>query len=238
MEQPQAKRDFQSLQKSHELFGRFDDPLKVIHFLNDGMAGDPEEKNILLGSLIRCAHEYSDLSATIMVVLFVALFPALDRVFRTLLPFVSNTRYPEAKLANDIFWTFHKEIDSWDFNSRHRVAATLQMNVRRIVKKQCIEDSTPPPQPKEPFDACDYSMDQIWDQIVSEEQKPDVDIVKEGILDHSPVKDIDLHLIVGRFVHGHTFEELAQQLGITKENARQRFRRAKKLIRSRKKSGF
>ena len=241
LDQLQTQRDFQNIRNSCDFFDRFDDPQDLLQFLNDGKSGDPEEKNDLLGSLIRGAHENPALSGTIRSILFVAMFPGLDRVFRALLPLVSGTRDPEAKLSNDIFWTFHKEIETWDFESRRRVAATLQLNVRRKVKKLCIAEATPPPQPRDSIDASERSMDQIWDQTVpdrSEEPRPDTDIIKESILKRCPVKDIDLELILGRFIQGRTFEELAQQLGITEEHARQRFLRAKKIIRSRKKSRF
>jgi len=242
LNQGKSRESFNNVLAAHESLSRFPSTEDLIRFLHDRSAGCAEEKNRILGTLIRCAHDDHDLFPVVRALIFLALFPALDRVFHSLLPHVHNTREPEAKLTNDIFWAFHLEIEGWDFEVRSRVAATLQLNVRRKVKKKYVKTTSPFVTPATHTDvSAAAGMSSIWEQITSGEQDsttPDMQKLKEVLRSTFRIKDIDAELILGRLVQKRSFADLAQQLGIKEENARQRFRRAKKLIRSRKKSGF
>jgi len=240
LQQQKAQQDFERIREAHESLSRFSCADDLLRFLHDSSAGDPEEKNVLLGAIIRCAHDDAALLPTVRALLFVAMFPALDRVFSALLPHARNTREPEAKLTNDIFWAFHREITQWDFEARNRVAATLQLNVRRKVKKKYVDEvsanGTPTVQAP---DNSPTGMKTIWEQIASPESMRadfDASLLKDALRARFSIKPTDCELIVGRLVCNVPFAELAQQLGIKEENARQRFRRALNRLRKSKNS--
>ncbi|MDP8256627.1 MAG: hypothetical protein P9M14_12825 [Candidatus Alcyoniella australis] len=220
-----AHHNFHTIRAAQESLDRFSCADELLEFLHDRTAGDAEQKNRILAALIQCTHDFPDLFASVRAVLFVALFPALDRVFHALLPHVRNTRNPAARLTNDIFWAFHLEIETWDFEARSRVAATLQLNVRRKIKHMYLAETAPTASPAISRDSA-----------AGEQDLTDSDIPKlyEILRSVPKLRITDIELVIGRLVQGRSFVALSQHLGIKEVTARQRFHRAIKRLRYKK----
>jgi len=237
-----AKEDFLRIRAADESLGRFSGADDLLRFLHDRSAGDTEQKNVILGALIRCAHRHPDTFSTVRTLLIAALFPALDRVFNSLLPLVPGTCLQESRLTNDIFWAVHLEIESWNFETRHRVAATLQLNVRRKVKKLYVTELTFDDVSTESADESDSGIESVLGDTgpsnENEVESPDIQKLKKALRNHPALREGDLELIVDRYTHGLSFLQIANQHGITEENARQRFHRAIARLRSIKNHRF
>lgn len=225
LEQPEAMSDFDIMKGRHEVLRRFGRAQNLLDFLTERRAVHPEEKNQVLLGLLTCAARENSFKGTARTLLFIAMFPALDRVFKSLRRFVGETGDPEARLTNDLYWAFQVEIDGWDFAARHRVAATLQLNIKRKVKKQYILESAP--QEISPHKEASVTAP-VSDSLFADESE-----VVSALQSMSRIKDQDLRLILGRFLHDKPFTDLAVELGISEANARQRFHRALARLRER-----
>ncbi len=229
LEQPEAMSDFDIMKGRQEVLRRFGRPQDLLDFLTERGSVHPEEKNQVLLGLLTCAAREDSFKGTARTLLFIAMFPALDRVFKSLRRFVGETGDPEGRLTNDLYWAFHVEIEGWDFAARTRVAATLQLNIKRKVKKQYILESTP--QEIAPH------KEALVPAPVSDFPFADEDEIVSALQSMSRIKDQDLRLILGRFLHNKPFTELAAELGISEANARQRFHRTLARLRERNMPG-
>jgi hypothetical protein len=240
LQQSKAKQDYRAIQKTSGLLDDFESIEGLIEFLNDSQCGSRDEKDALLSSIISCAQSHSDLSATCRDILLIAMRPALDRVFHSLLSDVPESCDRERRLVNDIFWIFHKEIQTWDHEKRSHTSATLKLNVLRKVKRSYVVEERSAKKIAQIDHLNAHALDLL--QAVpslntAEEATPEPSRIAEALLAlHPKLKGADIHLILGRFAYNKPFSVLAQELDITVENARQRFRRAQNQLRARKKS--
>ncbi len=240
--QPKKTADFQKIKSAAEPLDRFASVEELIGFLNDPQVGSREEKDAILSGVISSASQQPDLMATARDILLLAMRPALDRIFHSLLADVPESRDREGRLVNDMFCAFQQEIQTWDFHSRTRVAATLKLNVLRKVKRGYIVEQRTNTVDTDIENLPAASLENFRSPSPQETPMPcpaDLSRIAEGIRSRLPsLKNVDLHLLVGRFVHDKPFSVLAQELGITEENARQRFNRVKKRIHAKKVRGL
>jgi DNA-directed RNA polymerase specialized sigma24 family protein len=219
---------FESVRQSDDALRPFPDPSALLGHQH-AVGGDHEEKNRLLAALVVAAQGTGSGHNTATTLLWLALWPGLDALYRRLLRhFVSS---PE-ELVSEISDRLTTGIQRLDLDRVCRIAATLIRNIERDIRR---------------------SLSAAWAEGAQRSDMPDDDLLNSGthrtcILGLPDGIDTDaatalltkqLHawigddavLVVAVAVHGERQHEAATELGIAPETARKRYQRATRRLR-------
>lgn len=228
----ESANQFQSLRLRHPELSRFPDGAAVLDYLH-GKTGDLDEKDRLLGTLVEAFQSGNEGRSVAMTLLWLALWPALDGIYRRLLRHFRNN--PD-DLVSEISEQFTLVVHRTQLGRVHRLAATLVRNVERDIRQV---------------------LRRVWSECTGRMDLPDADALG-GMLAGPPVgissfglpvgagadvettllaalvarvveKDADL--VVAIVLLGETQNEAAARLGIGHEAARKRFQRALRRMR-------
>lgn len=211
---------FRAFHSGSEALRPFPDPHAVLSHLHADL-GDPDRKNQILADLVVVAQGGAPYRDCGTVLLWLALWPGLDALYRRLL-----RHFPSAPedLVSEISYRMTTGIHRLDLDRVHRIAATLLRNIERDIRKMLRirrdeaasrvdmpeEDALPDPTPG--------PVDRSFD-----------DARLAGLLDKWIGTDAALVLAVA--VNGETQVEAGLRLGIGHEAARKRYQRAIRRLR-------
>ncbi len=223
----ESANQFQSLRLKHLEISRFPDGAAVLDYLHD-KTGDLDEKDRLLGALVEAFQSGNEERSVAMRLLWLALWPALDGVYRRLLRHYRNN--PD-ELVSELSEHFTLVVHRTQLGRVHRLAATLVRNVERDIRQV---------------------LRSVWTECAGRIDLPDVDALS-GMLSGPPARisccglplaagadvetsmlaalisrvvEKDADLVVAIVLFGETQNEAAARLGIGHEAARKRFQRA------------
>jgi DNA-directed RNA polymerase specialized sigma24 family protein len=124
------KKDFDLARQSTPLLHRFADHYALLDYLHTP-AGDLDDKDRILASLIAEAQRAGPSADVAMALLWLALWPGLDTVYRRLSRYF--VRAPE-ELVSEISDRFTAVIHRLDSSRVRRVAATMLRNTERLIR--------------------------------------------------------------------------------------------------------
>lgn len=223
----ESGNQFQSLRLKHPELSRFPDGASVLDYLHD-KTGDLDEKDCLLGTLVEAFQSGTEGRSVAMTLLWLALWPALDGIYRRLLRHYRNN--PD-DLVSEISEQFTLVVHRTQLGRVHRLAATLVRNVERDIRQvlrgvwtECIGRLDLP------------DADALGDMLAGPPMRisccglpvgagADVETTMLAAL-ISRVVEKDADLVVAIVLFGETQNEAAARLGIGHEAARKRFQRA------------
>ena len=125
-----ASRRFDAPKRRHPALGRFADAPAVLDVLHD-RDGDPDVKDRILAALVAAAQSDDAEAQFAMTMLWLALWPALDAVYRRL---SRHFRDASDDLVSEIAGQFTVAVGRADVRRIRRVAATLVRNTERDIR--------------------------------------------------------------------------------------------------------
>jgi RNA polymerase sigma-70 factor (ECF subfamily) len=226
----ESRRRFETLQRSHSELRRFHDQAAVLDYFH-ARSGDLDDKDRLLAVLV--AEVQAGGRGIAMTMLWLALWPALDGIYRRLL---RHFRERPDELVSAISERFTLAVLRADLTGIRRLAATLVRNVerdirqdlRRVWAERSLRADLPDP-------------DALGDVLASESHGPSRFGLPPGAgvdAETAMLRELlarmvgaDADLVVAVVVLGEGQDEAAGRLGIGHEAARKRFQRALRRIR-------
>jgi RNA polymerase sigma-70 factor (ECF subfamily) len=225
-----AKQEFGSLRPSHPELQRFSDPSAVLDYLHS-RNGDLDDKDSLLAILVESVQ--ADRNDMAMTMLWLALWPALDNLYRRLL---RHFRQAPDDLVSAISEQFTLAVHRADLSGIRRLAATLVRNVERDVR---------------------LGLRRRWEEQSLRVDLPDPDVLGNAVPGRLPksshlglppgsgtdaetamLREIlahmvgaDADLVVAVVILGEGQREVASRFGIGHDAARKRLQRALRRIR-------
>ncbi len=219
---------FEAVRQSDDTLQPFPDPCALLGRLHaDG--GDHEEKNRILAALVVAAQGTGPVRDTASTLLWLALWPGLDALYRRLLRYFASS--PE-ELVSEISVRLTTGFHRLDLDRVHRIAATLIRNVERDIRR---------------------SLKTAWAVGAQRSDMPDDDFMNSeahrtcilglpnGIETDAATALLqrqlqvwigdDAALVAAVAVHGDRQHEAAAKLGIAAEAARKRYQRATRRLR-------
>ena len=222
---------YRSVRQSSGVLRPFPDPQTLLDHLH-GDGGNPDQKNRVLATLVTVAQGSGPSHDCATVLLWLALWPGLDALYRRLLRHFSSN--PE-DLFSEITDRLTTGIDRLDLHRVRRIAATLIRNVerdiRRALRARWTEAALRDEMPADEVLAGDQQA-----HVSSSGFLPFVDVDAEaafiGALLEKWIGN-DAQLVVAVAITGETQNEAALRLGISHDAARKRYQRAIRRLRLR-----
>ncbi len=225
-----AEQQFNELKQRHQVLRGFDDPVSLLDQLHR-KDGDRDEKDTVYAALISTVKAGGSEAPLASSLLWLGLWPALDRVFRKRMRL-----YPKApdELVSDIGDALTALLERFDLSRVHRVAAALAKGTERdLVKRRRrvwaekanhteLPDNSAlgavgPIEPKDPPPPSPFGL---RGDLPDEEE---VAVIRQHLL---PILGDDTDLVIGAAVYGLSQRVLGERLGLTHEAARKRVQRA------------
>lgn len=229
----ESRRQFEALQRSHSELRRFHDQAAVLDYLH-AKSGDLDDKDRLLAVLVE-EIKVGGGRGIAMTMLWLALWPALDGIYRRLL---RHYRERPDELVSAISERFTLAVHRADLAGIRRLAATLVRNVERDIRQdlrrtwaeRSLRADLPDP-------------DVLGDVLAGEAHDPSRLGLPPGAgvdAETAMLRELlarmvgaDADLVVAVVVLGEGQDEAAGRLGIGHDAARKRFQRALRRIRER-----
>src|SRR5512144_2898972 len=125
-----ARQQFEVVKRDRPELKRFADASSLLDYLHCKL-DDLEDKDCILAALVRAVHAGADDTEVAKAILWLALWPGLDALYRRLW-----RHFPDAHedLVAEIAVRFTLAIHGADLTRIRRVAATLLRNVERDVR--------------------------------------------------------------------------------------------------------
>lgn len=240
----QAVQTFHQVKREHRALTEFDEPHQLVGHLTT-KDGDPEQKNAILGALVRTAQTtaHRELGSAL---LWLGLWPGLDAVYRRR---QRSFRGDSNELVAELAHAFTRLIARLDLRAVNRIAATLVRSTERDVvtrRRSCWADAEhtaflAPDAPIRDLEG-DISCASQLDRVAREEWAASYEC-PTGIpfdeqvarlrtwLDENVGADADLLLAV--LVMDETQQEAGARLGLSHDVARKRLQRALRRLRER-----
>jgi RNA polymerase sigma-70 factor (ECF subfamily) len=216
---PPAVRDFASLKATIPALDRFADVPALITFLEDRSAS-LDEKDAIYAELVKVAQARGTASRTASTLLWLGLWPVLTMLYAAKQhEFASE---PE-ELISEISEWFLTAIDRADLDRIARVAATLARNTARNLAEQQQRDRKAVQLVYVP-DLANLPGDIVEAPASGLSVAAELEAV-HGWLE-TVLGEEDADLVVGVTVLGETKADMGEKLGIPREHARKRYRRA------------
>ncbi|NQV47012.1 MAG: sigma-70 family RNA polymerase sigma factor [Rhodospirillaceae bacterium] len=218
------QNQFNAVRQPNDALQDFIDPCALLDHLHS--KGDRlDEKNQILAALVTTAQEVGPAQKVATTMLWLALWPGLDALYRRLLRYF--LQHPE-DLVSEISDQFSKGIQCLDLNRVNRIAATLILNVEREIRTSLkaswveagLRDVMPDEQ-SEPQPSCVFALP---DGIGTDEATALLTNQLEAWIGD------DASLVISIAIHGNRQHEAGDDLGISAEAARKRYQRATRLL--------
>lgn len=226
-----SRRQFEALRRDHPELRRFHDQAAVLDYLH-AKSGDLDDKDRLLAAFVAEVQAGGGRGIA-MTMLWLALWPALDSIYRRLL---RHFRQAPDELVSAISERFTLAVHRADLAGIRRLAATLVRNVERDIRQD---------------------LRRTWAERSLRADLPDPDVLGDVLAGeaHGPSRlglppgagvdaetamlrellarmvGADADLVVAVVILGEGQDEAAGRLGIGHEAARKRFQRALRRIR-------
>src|SRR5512132_1492289 len=235
-----ARRQFELVKQNRSELQRFGDVASLLDYLHTG-PGDLDDKGRILAALVRAVHAGGDNTEVPEAILWLALWPGLDALYRRLW---RHFRDAHEDLVSEIAVRFSIVIHRADLTRIRRVAATLLRNVERdvrsILRRACderarlvelpdLDDQHEGRHGVDPGDAGGPGPSAFG-------ISPGSDADQETCLLRDRLcQEIGAHadLVVAVVIVGERPREIADRLGISPEAARKRCQRALDCLRQR-----
>ena len=190
--------------------------------------GDLDAKDEVLARLVEMSHESRTDGPLVTALLWLALWPALDRIDRR----GRRSRWGDpGELVSDLWDSFWLVVRRADLGRINRVAATLVRNTERTLRDGRVRARYIAARDDE-LPADDFLEDvglarrhDLSDLGLPPGLPPEVEAARLRDLVADVVGD-DADLVIGAAIYGESQRELADRLGITHEAARKRYQRA------------
>jgi len=193
----------------------FPDPRRLLDYLR-GPVGTAESKNRVLHALLRCRHEDNDVAD---IILTLALWPALDGIYRRL---NSGFSGDAAAVAGELIGAFGAACRSADPDRITTVAATLTMNARRDATRSLVNQKA--------LSSC-LNLEMVHDNTVAEDADAFSADDREGAAEREIIERLrrdfgkDADLLIDVVVDGWTQREAAERRGLSHDAGRKRYQR-------------
>lgn len=222
----EAERQFNEIKDAS--LGEFTSPASLVAYLNDP-DGDLDEKDRIYDLLVGAVQSRNDRSDLAAAILWLGLWPALDRIYRRRL----HRFMPEVdELVEAIGLSFTVAIGRVDLERSHRLAATLTMNTHRDVTEVLKRRG------RDAGGRADLPQD---DRLAEQREVAPAFLARGGAEEQEiasmrgrllPIvgpRDVDLVLAV---VLGETQKEAGARQGLSHDVSRKRYERAIERIRA------
>ena len=238
-----AESLFQKMKEDQPHLRRFPDAGNLLAYFNH-VGGDLDEKDAIYAALVAAVQAGGEDAELAAALVWLGLWPALDRIYRRRLKHYLDTREPEA-LVSEIGAKFSAVLHKADLSQINRVAATLVRNTERDVlgelKRGWVEGKLRADLPREEDDdpdedeaAGDFQRAQgsplLRTRGVSRLGQPflfnpddEIEALREMLAD---IVGEDADLVIGATLYGFTQREIGERLGLSHEAARKRYQRA------------
>jgi RNA polymerase sigma-70 factor (ECF subfamily) len=225
---------FERLRTSAPALKGFASPADLRAFLR---APDParfEEKDAALHALVCAAQAGGRLAGAAKTLLFAAMWPALEHSLLRLFSILSGTEDPFA----EVYWAFLEEVRLWNPDKRDRVAANLQRNtekrVRRAVGRECRHrafrlEAMEAVQGLGPGGLRAVAESERG-EVRTEADRTEAEAFLGGLVDRELITLEERLLLIGHALYGRTLKDLAVEHGISHDAARKRYQRAMKRV--------
>jgi RNA polymerase sigma-70 factor (ECF subfamily) len=212
------QRSFGTIRREHQPVARFRDPAALLDTLHR-RDGDAEQKNRILGSLVRTAQAGRPAAECAITLMLLALWPGLDAIQRR-----SSRRKPGTsdEVASEILARATEAIVGLDLHKVSRIAATVVMNVERdmLRERKCEAGRQK------------AIVNADVNQIASVPDADDHPICPGMHGDLVQLIGADATLVMRVAVEGYSQIEAAAEMGLSEAAARKRYQRAKQRLRT------
>ena len=212
------QHSFEALRRAGTPIAAFRDPAAVLDALHRG-AANPNQKNIVLTTLIEAAQSDGPPADCALTVLLLALWPGLDAIRRRSI--WRRSGFPE-EVASEILARATEAIRSLDLQKVNWIAATLLRNIERDMvrarqreaRRQSVISETDPDQVADDHDTQDPALGhkQLQGELLR-------------------LIGADATLVIRVAVEGFSQGEVAVELGVSEAAARKRYQRATRRLR-------
>jgi RNA polymerase sigma-70 factor (ECF subfamily) len=233
-----AAKHFEIAKRERPELGRFTDPAAVLDFLH-GREGDPQAKERILAAFVEITQSNGSGAEFAMTMLWLALWPALDAVYRRL---SHHFRDAPEDLVSEMTEQFTLAIRRADMRRIDRVAATLVRNTERNMRSRLRQTWQ---EKNRIVPLCDdespNERDGLANSVFAEASglsplglPAGIDFHREARLIHKELwRLLGSHadLVVAVLILDEPQNEIAERLGISEAAGRKRYQRALKQLR-------
>ena len=238
-----AFRDrFQYMREACPDLAGFRTPRDMIAHQHTRKIVSPDQKDRVLYALIRAYQDRESLRLHAEVLLFLAMYPALARVYDQLEHLYSN----EGDCASEVRLEFSCQVAHWNPNKRDRIAANLWMNTRRTIlrRKQkerqeqtAIEGSSAAARLLlEDEEVAEASATHFWGLAADGSHPYEIDDIeldrpRKWLAQTCGVSDMEADILIARCLCRLSWKAVSERLGIAPETARKKARDAAQTVR-------
>jgi len=229
----EAHRKFNRERQRRIVLDPFEHPAALVDYLNS-KGGDRDQKDRIYAALVEMAQAEEQVGLA-MALLWLGLWPGLDAVYRRNLRHHLND---PGELVSELWDRFVIAVGRAELGRINRVAATLIRNTERTMgwwrQRGWDEDAKKNELPEDDdltaADTIEHRPD-ISDLGLPPGLSPDQEVARlRKVIAEVVGKDADL--VIGAVLYGENHRELGERLGLTHENARKRYQRAVKRLRT------
>ena len=241
----EAHQQFNDEKRRRPELRPFESPGELLDFFADG-DGDHDQKDRIYAWLVETVQAQEESATLAMALLFLGLWPALDRLYRRHLhhhPDIyrwHKKRHDDDpdKLVSEIWACFTTAVHRAELGRIRRVAVTLVKNTRRTIwdaqKRVWAEHDRSAELPADdalpgPESRCSAGTPSDLGVLPWMTADEEIERLRAVITE---VVGADADLVIGKEIYGVTQLEMAEQLGISHAAARKRFQRAIKRLRA------
>lgn len=211
------QRSFEAIRHSQEPIARFRDPAAVLEALHRSPGG-PDQKNLILASLVEAAQCDGPAADCALTVLLLALWPGLDAIRRRS---IWRRIGPADEIASDVLARTTEAICSLDLDRVNRIAATVLRNVERDMirarQREAERESV----------ASDVDPDDVPSDRAGQPAAEDAHLRDEI----RKLIGADAALVIRVAVAGFSQAEVAIELGLSEAAARKLYQRSIRRLR-------
>lgn len=219
------REQFAALVRTPPDLAGFTDPAAVLDVLHD-WHGDGDAKDRILAALVRETKNTGAGRDVAVTLLWLALWPGLDAVYRRLL---RHFRTAPADLVSDIAGHFTMVVHRADLTRIRRVAATLVANLERDIRKalsrRWAETARHQPLPADDMPLHDHVGS--WRGLPLRSDIETMPMMVRDVL--AGTSDADI--VAAVVVIGETQREVADRLGLGHDAVRKRYQRSLRRLR-------
>jgi RNA polymerase sigma-70 factor (ECF subfamily) len=212
------QRRFETIRHGREPIGRFRDPAALLEALHRNPGG-PDEKNLILASLIGAVQCDGPAADCALTVLLLALWPGLDAIrHRSIWRGIGAAD----EIASDVLARTTEAIRGLDLDRVNWVAATVPRNVERDMIRARQREA------ERERAASDVDPDEVSADRGGQDTALDEAHLRDAM--HRLI-GADAALVIRVAVEGFSQAEVAIEFGLSEAAARKRFQRATRRLR-------
>ncbi len=219
---------FGHLRRQAEALHGFASAGKLIEFLHSPSPGESERKNPVLHALICAAQSPEDPGRNARTLLLAAMWPALEHSFFRLLAMLSNTGDPFA----EVYWAFLEEVQHWNPAKSSRVAANLQRNTEKRVRRAVREEQEHKATCRRLGELGTYRPAPRGEEgALSDDDRQEAAGVLASLVDQDVISLEESLLLVGHALYGRELSQMAAEQKLSREAVWKRYQRAARKVR-------